>query len=106
MIAAALNMLIKMTGRNVTIERPGEYSAVTIRWAASNYARNLAGPEEIVVPGREYVISIEDLTKVAYPAPLRGDRVEDPILGISAITEVREMIDFGGKIIGFRVRTS
>ena len=77
-----------------------------IRVTPSNYFRNLAAPEEIVIEGREFVISKQNLDSVYFPAPKRGDRITDPDIGLSVISEVREMFDFGGAIIGYRIRSS
>lgn len=77
-----------------------------IRAAPANYFRNLAGPEEIVVEGREFVLSKSNLDSVKFPAPKRGDRITDPGIAVSTITEVREMFGFGGALIGYRIRTS
>jgi len=88
----------------MTIERPSVINPVAIKVSPSNYFRNLQGPEEIVMSGREFVISKKSLDAVAYPIPKRGDRLKDTELGTSIISEVREMFSFGGDIVGFRVR--
>lgn len=87
------------------MKRPGTPYISNVRITPSNYFRHLQGPEETVIPGREYVISKDNLDSAPFPYPKRGDRIEDSELGISVITEVRELFDFGGKLMGFRVRT-
>ena len=101
----AFNYLLKLHGREVVIKRPGTPYASVIRVTPSNYFRHLQGPEETVIDGREYVVSKDALDAAPFPIPKRNDRLEDAELGISVITEVREMYDFGGKLIGFRLRT-
>lgn len=81
-------------------------SLVPIQASPSNYFRNLAGPEEVTVYGREFVLSKQNLDSVFYPVPKKGDRITDPELGLSVISEVREMFDFGGAILGYRIRCS
>lgn len=90
----------------MTISRPGQPYEGEIRVTPSNYFRHLQGPEETVIPGREYIISKTALDAIEFPMPKRGDRLTDEELGISVISEVRELFDFGGKLMGFRVRTS
>jgi hypothetical protein len=74
--------------------------------APSNYYRNLEGPSDIVVRGREFVISKLALDAVNFPFPRRGDQLEFSDIGTLTITEVREMFNLGGDIMGFRVRTN
>lgn len=81
-------------------------SATPIRVTTSNYFRNLEAVEETVFTGREFVISKQVLDAAFYPTPKRGDRIKDEDLGVSTVTEVREMSGLGGAIIGYRVRTS
>ena len=105
MLANAFNTLLSLHSRTVTLERPG-VKTVTIKVTPSNYFRNLAGPEEIVIEGKEFVISKTFLDAVEFGVPKRGDRITDAQTGLAVISEVREMFAFGGTIIGFRVRTS
>ncbi len=102
----AFNLLLGLHKRNMTIERPGVVGPFMISATPSNYSRNLAGPEETVIGGREFLIAKRVLDSVAYPTPRRGDRLEDAESGHFEITEVREMYDLGGEIMGFRIRTS
>lgn len=105
-IKSAFNLMLKLHSRQVTIARPGTAFTGTVKLAPSNYFRNLQGPEETVIHGREYIVSKVDLDAISFPVPKRGDRLTDVDLGISTITEVRELFDFGGAILGFRIRTS
>ena len=104
-IGSAFNQLLFLHSRKATITRRETSTTVTIRISPSNYYRNMAGPEEIVMKGREFVISKQSLDAVSFPAPKRGDVIVDSELGKNTLVEVREMFDFGGRIIGYRVRT-
>lgn len=105
-IKNAFHYLINIHSREVIITRPGTIYVATIKLSPSNYFRHLSGPEEIVIEGREFIVSKVNLEQAGFPIPKRGDRLEDSELGISTISEVREMYDFGSSIIGFRIRTS
>lgn len=105
MIGNAFNQLLFLHSRDATIERTGTIPAVDIKISPSNYFRNMQGPEEIVMKGREFVISKTSLDAVSFPRPKRGDVIKDVELGKNTIAEVREMFDFGGNILGYRVRT-
>jgi hypothetical protein len=110
MLANAFNFLLSLHSRTVTIERPGDgddgIGAVEIKLTPANYFRNLSAPEEVVVEGKEFILSKEVLASVGYPIPKRGDILEDVDTGLSTISEVREIYDFGGTIMGYRLRTS
>lgn len=110
MLSNAFNFLIQLHSRGVTIERPGDgeeaISAVSIKITPANYFRNLSAPEEIVVEGKEFIVSKETLSSANYPTPKRGDILDDSETGTSTISEVREVYDFGGAIMGYRLRTS
>lgn len=106
MIGNAFNSLLFLHSLEATIERPGQIAAVEIKISPSNYYRNLQGVEEIVMKGREFVISRKTLEDVGFPIVLkRGDIIRTPELGKNTIVESREMFDLGGRIIGYRVRT-
>lgn len=106
-LSGAFNSLLFLHSRTVTIERPGKITpAVSIEISPSNYFRNLAGPSDVVIEGREFVISKKVLQNASYPAPKRGDRINDPDTGLMMVSEVQEMYDLGGAIIGYRIRTS
>lgn len=105
LLSSAFNALLGSHGRQVTIERPDVVAAVTIRVTPSNYFRNLAGPEETIVEGSEFIISKKVLVEVNFPPPQRGDVISDPELGFRIVAEIREMFDFGGSIMGYRIRT-
>jgi hypothetical protein len=99
----AFNLILKLHSREVTLERPGR-STIQIRMTPSNYFRNLSGIEEMVIEGREFVVSKRALGDFGHPK--RGDRIIDPELGLSVVSEAREIFSLGGNIIGYRLRTS
>jgi hypothetical protein len=105
-LASAFNHLLSIHSRTVSISRPGGAGPYEIKVTPSNYSRNLAGPEEIKIDGREFVITKGALDAVAFPVPRRGDRLVDPDMGTHVISEVRELLGFGGAILGYRVRCS
>lgn len=100
----AFNILVNIQGRPMTLQKADFSIEITIKGAVSNYFRNLAAPEEIIVEGREFVIKKEDLGE--FGTPERGDRLIDVELGKNVIKEVRPMMTLGGAIIGYRIRTS
>lgn len=106
MIKQAFNYILNITGGPVEIDRPSVMpSPVVVKASAGNYFRNLEAPADIVTDGREFVMSYEALFNQSYPLPLRrGDRIYSQQLGEFAVTEVREMHDIGGEVIGYRVR--
>ena len=105
-LSTAFNQLLGIHCRKVTIERKGVFAPVQIKVTPSNYNRNLAGPEEVVIKGREFVITKFALEAANFPAPRRGDMIVDPDLGSNSISEVHEIMGFGGGILGYRVRCS
>jgi len=101
----AFDSLLGVHKRTMTISRStGESASIFV--TPSNFFRNTEGPSDTTISGREFVISARTLSKAVFPYPKRGDRLEDPELGSLTISEVREMYDYGGSIIGFRLRTS
>lgn len=102
----AFNTLLTYHSRAMTISRPGGVGPVGIKVTPANYSRNLAGPEEVVIEGREFIVTKKTLEDAAFPVPKRGDRLEDPEIGLNVISEVREIFGFGGAILGYRLRTS
>jgi hypothetical protein len=101
----AFQTILSIQSRAITISRPGTALTLAIKAAPSNYFRNLEGPSDMVVEGREFVVAKNQFNST-YPAPKRGDRLVDGDLGNMSITEVREMFDLGGGIIGYRMRIS
>ncbi len=103
----AFNALLFIHKRPVTLIRPQEVGPnleYQIQASPSNYFRNLAATQEIVTKGREFVIPKSTLVTAGVTGLFRGDLLQDPELGDISIVEVREMFDFGGQIMGYRVR--
>lgn len=104
-IKAAFNLLLKMHSRPATIQRLNPVIApASIRISPSNFFRHLEAVGSIISQGREFIIAKDALDKVSFPLPKRSDKLIDVDLGIMNITEVREMYDLGGSIIGYRIR--
>lgn len=105
-LKSAFNALLGRHKRSATITRPGLVDIVAeIKITPSNYFRNLEGPADMISKGREFIISKEVLDSASFPPPKRGDKLKDGELGTMTLAEVREMFDFGGSVIGYRVRT-
>ena len=97
--------MVSVQGRVATISRPSTAYTGTIKIAPSNYSRNLQTSASTVVSGREFVISKDALNLISFPEPKRGDRITDNQLGTMTISDISEMFDIGGIVIGYRVRT-
>lgn len=106
MLANALNMLLHLHSKPVTISRPGTTKTGLVRAAPSNYFRNLQGPSDSVFHGREFVISKAALDVISWGAIKRGDRLAFSDLGTLTINEPIELYDLGGAVMGYRVRTN
>jgi hypothetical protein len=104
-LEASFNFMLNLHKRAVKLSRPAVME-VDIFVTPSNYTRFLAGPEEISMQGREYIISKTNLIASGFPALKKGDRITDSELGTYPIAEIKEMFDLGGNIIGYRVRTN
>lgn len=102
-LVSAFEFILNFQGRDMTFERG--VTTATIKAAPSNYFRNLAGIEEIVVEGKEFVVSKSELDRKGFPTPRRGDVIVDSILGTNSVVEVRELVIFG-QLAGFRLRTA
>ena len=83
---------------------PNWATAGKIPVAPSNYFRSPSGPAETVGKGRQFVVVSEEADTLLGRPPQRGDRMIDSRLEIMAIDEVREMYDFGGEVIGYRIQ--
>ena len=103
-LEAAFNQILKLQSKEMTYYDNESKTSTTIYAAPSNYFRNLSAPEEIVIKGKEFVISKKELDSKSLGIPKRGHILIDSDLGNNPIVEVREMIVMS-KLIGFRVRT-
>jgi hypothetical protein len=107
-IKSAFDLMLNLHSRSMTLTRYSTPTDLTgiVTVAPSNYFRNLSGPDSMTMEGREFVISKSSLNAAGFTNLKKGDRLTDTEIGVSVISEVREMFDFGGEIIGYRIRTS
>ena len=103
-LANPFNVLMNLVGREMQIERIGQIAPLEVKAAMSNFFRNFQAPSEIVIEGREIVISASELNGSGYNPPRRNDRLIDSVLGEMTIKEVREMPGLKGEILGYRLR--
>lgn len=106
MLADAFNNLLKIHSRKVTLKRIGSptVTATNVPVSPTNYSRQLAGPSEIEIEGREFIITKKNLVTANWHLK-RGDRIVDTELGELTIAAIDEMYDLGTAVIGYRVRT-
>lgn len=105
-LAGAFNFILKLHRRPAILKRYGSVTTITapIFITPANYFRNLEGPSETIIPGREFVIAKASIPEEWTGGPIeRGDQIEDAEMGLMSITQVREVFDFGGSIMGYRV---
>lgn len=105
MLTNAFNSLLNLNSRVMVLTRPGVAGTYSIKVSVSNYQRNVAAPEEMIVYGREFVISLQTLTESGWSGKVkRGDWITDTEFGKMSIVEVEEMVGLGGILMGYRVR--
>ena len=102
-LISAFEFVLTLQGRDMTFERGA--TTATVKAAPSNYFRNLAGIEEAIIEGKEFVVSKKELDAQSFPTPRRGDVIVDTILGTNSVVEVREMVVMG-QLVGYRLRTA
>jgi hypothetical protein len=105
----AFEAILSRHSRSVTLlRRPasGPDISGTVKVSPSNYFRNLQGPDNLVIEGREFVITKTSLEAAGFTVLRRGDILQDSELGESVIDQIREMYDLGGAVIGYRCTTS
>ena len=103
-LTSAFDFILRLQGREMTLERDAGATAVTVKMANSNYFRTITGLEEAVIEGKEFVVSKRELDLSTFPTPERGDVIIDTELGVNSIVEVRDMVVFGN-LVGYRLRT-
>jgi hypothetical protein len=79
-------------------------SPTPIKIASANSYKTSISLEETAIFNGEFVISKSVLDAVNFPNIKRGDRILDSQIGANSVTEVIEMMGFGGIIIGYRIR--
>jgi hypothetical protein len=102
----AFNTLLQLSQTSYVYERPGEVDTFNVNASISNYSRNIDGPEEIIMEGREYVISAKEFEGQAFTFPKRGDRLISATSQENVIGSVMEMRGMKGELLGYRVRTN
>lgn len=77
---------------------------VNIKYSPTSYTRISEAPENMVVKGRQFIITKRNLTASGFVGNLkRGDRIVDTEFGSMTIREIEEMYDFGpARVIGYR----
>lgn len=100
----ALNIKASKTSKLTRLGSPDK--TVTVPMAISNYGRSLAGPANVTITGKEFVMAKDTLEKTDFgDIPKKGDRIYYDGLGTLMIGFVDPMSDVGGDIIGWRLRT-
>lgn len=103
-LVSAFNTIVMAQSRTAEIERFGKFPPIEIEIANSNYTRNMASLEEMVVTGMEFIIPVDQIKDTDYHPPKRGDILRDPEFGENTISFVKPMVILG-KVSGYRVRT-
>lgn len=99
----AFRSLLHFRKRAVTIGRPGGDGLATFI-TPSNFSRQTFAPADMVIKGRQFIITKENADILIDPIR-RGDTIVDTELGTLTIKDVEEMFDESAKIIGYRITT-
>ena len=103
-IISAFNYIISLQGRSIELTRGA--TTITIVMAPSNYFRNFTAMEEMVIDGKEFVITKASLDKNSFGPLRRGDFLYDPDLDDEdTIADIKPLFILG-TLVGYRVRTS
>jgi len=109
MFKDAFNQVLKLRQREMKIQRYdnlGNLQEWTVNVSPSSFTKMSDIIEDVTIMGREFVVSVENLSKSGFPIPLnRGDIIVDVDMGSNPVIESKELIGIGGDIIGYRVRT-
>ena len=101
---AAFNYALDLNSRTVELYDNEADASYNIRIGLSNYMKNLLGVDDMVIEGREFVVSKTTMDEISL-TPKRGMKIIDSEMGSYTISEVRELIGLG-EIIGYRLRTN
>lgn len=106
MLKEAFNSMLQMHSRDATLKRIQTPTDLTtaIKISPANFISNNEGPADVTIKGREFVIAKDFIVSPFDPIIVKGDKIVDPELGSMAIKEIKEMYDFGAKLMGWRVR--
>jgi len=99
----AFNFIILNQGHDCTLEKYDASLSITIKMAKSNRYRKLNFLDDTTHQGNEFVVSKDELDKLGFGEPIRGDRIGSPLIGQQSVTAVEPQIVFGSTI-GYRLR--
>lgn len=103
-LADGFNMILSLAKIDAQlINRAG--TAVSLSVAKSNVDAKRIGIEENTFEGKEFIVSIRELERVAFGIPKRGDRIITTEFGSDSIDRVIPQIVLGA-IVGYRLRTA
>ena len=103
-VQAAFNYALNINARDMVLYDTENDTDHNVRASLANYVRNLAAFDDMVIEGREFVISKTDLDKIPL-TPKRGMKITDADMGTYTISQVIELVGMGN-IIGYRLRTN
>lgn len=103
---AAFEYMISLQGRNrqgYIYDMTKPVTAEPIFLAPSAYATQPAEVVDMVGRGRQFVVLASQTFRELSRSPRRGDRIQDNYLGEVMIVQVKELVDVGGAVMGFRI---
>jgi hypothetical protein len=103
-LQSAFNYALDLNGRVIELWDNETDTSYNIKMSLSNYVRNLFAVDDMVIEGREFVVSKSTMDEISL-LPKRGMKIIDSELGSYTISEVREMMGLG-EILGYRLRTN
>lgn len=103
-LQAAFNFALNLNSRDMVLYDAENDVDYNVPMSLANYVRNLAAFDDMVIEGREFVVSKTDMDKIPL-VPRRGMKITDNDMGTYTISEVRELVGMGN-IIGYRLRTN
>jgi hypothetical protein len=101
MAADGFKYVYSLNTRSMKYQRPGG-TEVTLKILPSNYVKNQSAVDDVVVPERQFIVSIEEMAKTVEKMPKRGDRLTDDVLGANMVEKITPLIIFG-EIVGYRL---
>ncbi len=107
LVKAAFEYMVMFQGRNrlgeiySTLPKPA--NLVKINMAPSSFQTQPEEVESMVGRGRQFLITHAQVFAVLGRSPVRGDRIEESFLGKATINQVKELVDVGGGVIGYRI---
>ena len=101
-LQGSFDFILDLKGKNVQLKDVDNDITIPVKAAQSNYFRNFTSAEELIVPGREFVISNTDIKGSAIPVIEEKMRLIDGTQEF-IITEIREMAGLKGEFSLIRV---